>query len=391
LVLILSALIIYLYKYKIELKKVQYLQGLAEQYKDLVQSTSEGVIRFKGNGEIIGINPAGARLLEFSELMDDCPITEFFDPEDMESLTNALSGNVDSVTAELQLRRESTKPRFINLSLHSRSEESETVYEGIFRDVTEKVLLTEELFKHKNNLEKLVQEKSDQLVTAMKSYEAELKSLSAKLVDSLEEERKRIAQNLHDDMGQALTAIQINLEAMDRIVKGTDSVKMKKRIKENQKLLADVIDQVHETSIDLRPVMLDELGLVPTLNWYFNRFSKRTGLEIQFSHEDLTRKLDTTVSTLLYRITQEAFNNVVKHAEARCIEYDIFNSDDAVVCRIRDDGKGMEPAAAKADVPEKLGLIGIRERVETMEGTFTIDSHSNQGTCLTITIPLGRP
>ncbi|MBN2414537.1 ATP-binding protein [bacterium] len=388
--LILSVLILYLYKYWAELKKVRRLQIVAEKFKRLIQSTSEGVVRFNGDGNVLSLNPAGAKMLWISGPPDDYHITEILTSHDVEMLKKALANDRESVTVELPLKHITSEPRYITLSLHKQAEGGDTVYEGIFHDITEKVLLTKELYTHKHNLQELVRQKSDQLLVVARAHELELQSLNSKLANSLEEERKRISQNLHDNVGQSLTAIQMNLEAMDQIIPRKGQSKLKRVLKDNQKLLESVIEQIHETAVDLRPVILDELGLVPTLEWYFARFVQRTGIEVQFDHSDFKRKLDTAAATMLYRITQEALTNVVKHAEAGRIDYRLDCAKGEIVCSIRDDGRGFTPAAAGGADPTRLGLAGIRERVDMFGGSFTVASERGRGTCLTISIPLEK-
>lgn len=217
----------------------------------------------------------------------------------------------------------------------------------------------------------------------------DLQKLSAELMNAQESERKRMSQELHDELGQALTAMRINLTGLEKdLFPGFPT--SRKKLLETSLLVDETLERVRELSHALRPTMLDELGLVPTLRWYVTHYAERLGIKVQFEAIGLDDRLATEIETALYRIAQEALTNIAKHAQAHHVQLRLSCQESRVTASIEDDGVGF-------DVQKKMtvdaqgagaGLFGMRERVALLGGAFTIQSRPNQGTRLFIELPV---
>jgi PAS domain S-box-containing protein len=213
--------------------------------------------------------------------------------------------------------------------------------------------------------------------------------LSVELMNAQEAERKRISQELHDELGQALTAMRINLTALEKDLFPSFPASRKKLI-ETSLLVDETLEHVRELSHALRPTMLDELGLVPTLRWYVNRYAERLGIEVEFEAMDLGDRPAAEIETALYRIVQEALTNIAKHAQARRVHLRLSRQESRVTALIEDDGIGFDvQKRMAADAPGSgAGLFGMRERVALWGGTFMIQSRPDQGTQIFVELPL---
>lgn len=204
--------------------------------------------------------------------------------------------------------------------------------------------------------------------------------------DALEKEAKRIAHALHDDAGQLLAAVYIKL---DEICRGSPPG-AQKGLREVQDLLGKIEEHLRQLSHELRPTILDDLGLVPALEFLADGVSKRTGLPIAVEGFKGGR-LPPSIETALYRIIQEALTNVMKHARASRVHIRLRRTRKAVRCSVADDGIGFRASDPLSGVKERgLGIIGIRERLNALEGSLRIISAQNRGTELQITVPIAR-
>jgi signal transduction histidine kinase len=187
--------------------------------------------------------------------------------------------------------------------------------------------------------------------------EENMRQLSSRILHVQEEERKRISRELHDDVGQVLTAISFNLAMLE-----TDALPgrngLTKRLKDTQSLLEQMIETVHHFARELRPAMLDDLGLLPTLRSYTRGFSTRTGIRVCFKASEIVERLDSERKTVIYRIAQESLNNVAKHARARRVDVRIQKLGAKVRLQIKDDGNGFQVQQHGPARHEGTGQIG---------------------------------
>jgi|SRR5579884_502533 len=217
-----------------------------------------------------------------------------------------------------------------------------------------------------------------------------LQTLSSAIVNIQEEERRRIAQELHDEAGQALTGIKMNLEWVEKELAPSEKA-IRERIDEVKTQVGKIMEELRRLSYDLRPAILDELGLVPTLRWYIEEYSKRTRTAVHLQTTGLQKRLSAKIEILLYRVIQEALTNVAKHAQAESVILSLEKKDVHVHLYITDDGKGFEVKRYFSSPPmirRGLGILGMKERVELAGGTFFIDSDPGQGTRISIKVPI---
>jgi len=221
-----------------------------------------------------------------------------------------------------------------------------------------------------------------QLVGDLRRTETELRWALQKSVQAQEEERRRLARELHDEAGQALTAILIRLQTLQT---ESDPETVTSRIEGLRLLTMQTLDDLRRLSMDLRPAALDSLGLLPTLRWYIDECARGADLSITFYSPDDLERLPTEIEVALYRIAQEALTNAIRHSGARTIDVLLERQPRAMWLTIADDGRGFDPAAAGQN---GLGLIGIRERVGALNGTLTLETGPGAGTRLAVQIPL---
>jgi PAS domain S-box-containing protein len=216
---------------------------------------------------------------------------------------------------------------------------------------------------------------------ALAENQRRLEVLARQVVQTQEDERGRIARELHDEIGQVLTAVNLGLDAVQRIA--DCGPRASKQIDETRAAVALAVQQIRDLSLGLRPLILDDLGLVPTLRWYLANQARKTGLTINFSGSLPVDHVPPEIETACFRIVQEAVTNVIRHAHATNVWVDFQRrGSDHVSLRIKDDGDGFDPSLALArwQGNSRLGLAGMQERVKLLGGKIDIKSRAGEGT-----------
>jgi two-component system, NarL family, sensor histidine kinase DegS len=217
-----------------------------------------------------------------------------------------------------------------------------------------------------------------------------LKQLSHQILSAQEEERKEISRELHDEIVQTLTGINVQLASL-KIESGLSKKSFSNHISYTQRLVEKSVDIVHQFARDLRPTLLDDLGLIPALQAYMKGFTERTGIRVNFSTFAGVEKLSNDKRTVYYRVAQAALINIAQHADASAVSVEIKDLPQAVLMEIRDDGKSFDVAKVLDSRRNKrLGLIGMRERVEMVGGTFAVRSVPGRGTTISARLPFRR-
>lgn len=331
--------------------------GVSEaRYRDLFENANDIVFTADLDGHFTSINRAGERLTGYER--NEVLSTKFLPvvaPEYVDLVNAAreltLSGKQEDTRYELEIVTKDGRrvPLEVNTRLIYRDGKPSGV-QGIARDITERKHAAQALHR-----------------------------LNARL----EEEARRIAHALHDEAGQLLTSVYLAVAELAGELPGGG----REKLESVSALLDQLAGQLRQFSHELRPVVLDDFGLVPALEFLAASVSRRRGLEIAIQASMDTR-LPTVVETALYRIFQEALTNVAKHARARHVTIRLQQDDRMIECSIADDGSGFDPSAvcSKAD-KTCLGLIGMRERLAALGGTLSITSDRGQGTTLTMRIP----
>ena len=220
-----------------------------------------------------------------------------------------------------------------------------------------------------------------------RQHQENLRHLSLKVLSAQEEERKRISRELHDATGQALLALKLHLELLAQQVP-PEMTNPREEIAEAQAITTQAIEEIRRLVADLRPLKLDDLGLVPTLRGLVKDFSRKFNIVVMLEKVRLLRRLPSDIETVVYRIVQEALTNVAKHAKATEVFITLERVKDRVHVRVMDDGIGFDAATVSKRRARRFGLAGIQERVDLMEGNFQILSRKGRGTEISVEIPL---
>jgi signal transduction histidine kinase len=220
-----------------------------------------------------------------------------------------------------------------------------------------------------------------------REYGAKIQVLSRRLVEVQETERRHLARELHDEIGQALTVAQMHLQALLQSP-GTDA--LAPRLNESLAVVERVLEQVDEISLNLHPSLLDELGLVPTLRWYTTRHAALAGLQAEVRVDSLEQRLDPIIEIHCFRIAQEALTNVVRHAQARAVTVEVRLNEDQLHLSVRDDGVGFDVASVREQAVRgaSLGLLGMEERATLAGGGLQHHSTPGHGTEVHAWFPL---
>ncbi len=240
------------------------------------------------------------------------------------------------------------------------------LYTAIVRDITARRRAEEEL--HKSH--------------------RQLRELSASLQAVREEERARIARELHDELGQHLTGLKMDLSWMGARLRPDQSA-LAGKISAMKALIDTTVASMRRIASELRPTVLDDLGLVPAVEWLANDFAKRSGIRVVLDTDDVCAKLDNTVATSVFRIIQESLTNVAKHAGASTVNLSLKRAEGRLTVEVRDDGRGMpaDPGERKSG----FGVIGMQERAYMLGGQLNIFSEPGEGTTVQAVIPLPGP
>jgi signal transduction histidine kinase len=209
---------------------------------------------------------------------------------------------------------------------------------------------------------------------------ADLQALSARLVRAQEDERRTLARELHDEVGQSLSAIMMEAGSAAAT---TDANGVLDRVSCIRSMAEKTLNVVRDLALLLRPSMLDDFGLVPALNWHAREMGKRTGLNVLIDADEISDDLPDEHKTCIYRVVQEALHNAARHANARNLRVTVKNEGDRVAFSVRDDGSGFDKRFVRG-----LGLLGMEERVRRLGGELRIDSEMGRGTTISAVLPL---
>ncbi|MCI0477679.1 MAG: sensor histidine kinase, partial [Anaerolineales bacterium] len=224
-------------------------------------------------------------------------------------------------------------------------------------------------------------------VTEEKHLAAQRVELLRRVLSAQEDERKRIARELHDETSQTLTAL---LYALDTAAPAAETPESLRFLEKTRQLTQSASDGVHKIMFALRPRMLDQLGLVAAVRLYAKSRLDELGIQVEITERGRQRRLNSSVETELFRTLQEAINNIARHADARKVQLTFDFQEDALEISVEDDGIGfdVEQVPASADGRRGLGLVSMEERVSIVGGEFSLHSTAGQGTTVRIRVPL---
>jgi signal transduction histidine kinase len=216
----------------------------------------------------------------------------------------------------------------------------------------------------------------------------QLHILSRQLVDVQEAERRHFSRELHDQIGQNLTALSINIDILKSELPEDAAASQAKRLEQLAELVESTNTAIENVMADLRPPMLDDYGLLPALQWYGDEFSKRTSIEVEVEGDDSMRRLAPGTEIALFRIAQEALNNIAKHARASKVNIGLHVADGHCALSVADNGVGV--AAARAGNRRRrpgMGMMSMRERTQAIDGRFELEAVAGGGSRVVVTAP----
>ncbi|UCH59421.1 MAG: sensor histidine kinase [Anaerolineales bacterium] len=230
------------------------------------------------------------------------------------------------------------------------------------------------------------------LVTRLEEHNRQLKALSKRAISAQEEERKRIARSLHDDSGQALSMLIINLERLENMLP-PDQIDLHNKLVKTRQLALQSLSELRKIIYGLRPTVLDDLGLVPAIRWYARSTLEEVGIRVDVIAKEDIGPINAEIKTTLFRIVQEAINNIVKHSAAKTATISLNKNKHQYILHVQDDGLGfdVEKSSEQAIRLQQCGLLGIRERAELVRAEIRVSSQQGHGTRIEVMVPIPKP
>lgn len=354
------------------------LRESQEQLHSVVQSTDEGIISLNSEGKVMLWNTGAEALFGFSmEEMKgqtlECIIPERFRQAHQQGILRASRAGKKTVVGEMfelmGLRRDGSEFP-LELSLGYWHKHGEIFFTGIVRDITARKKTERALHCRERELEQ---------------SQEELRALGAQLISAQEDERRRLSRELHDDMNQRLAMVALEIDSVQRSLPESDP--MQKTLHHLNDQVSALSDSVLHLAYQLHPSILDDLGLVVALKSSIKEFSQWENIAVTFQPRDVPHILPQDIASCVYRVTQECLRNVAKHAEASQVFVEVVGLEAGLQLVITDNGKGFIPEAVRLGT-HGLGLIGMKERIRVVQGTFEVKSSKGKGTTITAWMPL---
>ena len=396
-----------------ELRRVQAeLEVSRERYFDLYDLAPVGYFTLNEQGVILEANLTATKLLGVERgALAQQPLSCFILPEDQDiyyKCRKVLFKTGKSQVCEVRLREKEGAPFWVCIeSTLVQGADGPPVCRAVMSDITERkgaetaqhlldVLtasnreLEQEIIQRQaveESVRQSEQHKSE-LLKQSHHMQAQLRHLSHQVLMAQEEERKRISRELHDVVAQTLTGINVRLALLKKEGATLNARDIDLEIGRTQRVVEESLNIVHQFARELRPPVLDDLGLIPALHSFTKSFTERTGIHIHLTVFAAVENLDSAKRTVLYRVAQEALANVARHAQASRVEVSILKLPRAVCLTISDNGKSFQVARVlNAKNNKRLGLVGMRERVEMVGGSFAVESTAGAGTTIRAQVP----
>ena len=329
----------------------------------------------------------GLETLDLARMHEEALTTLILDV-DTQHRRDRLTGHAGLFFAEALTPIEETHRRALEASVHLKGI-IETLAQRTVELTTSNIDLQREIERRRSVEDSLraSEQTTRQLLEKSSRMQEELRLLSRRMLSAQEEERKTISRELHDVIAQMLTGINVRLAAL-KMKSASSTRDLQQKIEVTQRLVEKSVEIIHRFARDLRPAVLDDLGLIPAMRSHLKLFTEQTGIRCTFTAFAEVEKLGNASRTVLYRIAQEALTNVSRHAKATLVKVSIRLSQDRVCMEIHDDGRGFQvedDAAIRHS--KRLGLLGMRERAEMVGGTFCVDSAPGKPTTVHVEIP----
>jgi len=379
-----------------ELRKARdELEVALDNYTDLYDFAPSGYFTLTATGAILQANLTGATMvgIERSRLVGQSfgrLVSAEFRPAFSAFLEQVFAGQTKQA-GDFELVGQGQPVRFVNIEAQcflNRQECRAAIVDITARKAAEAARCRLEVMTASNR--KLEQEiiRRKALEQALKTSEQQLRQLSHEILLAQEAERKRISRELHDTVLQTLVGISVHLASLTP--KPADNpTSLRRKIAQTQLLVEKSLAMVHRFAVELRPTVLDDLGLIPALHTFMKDFMKRTGVRAHLTAYAAVNQLPLDQSAVLYRVALEALNNVAIHAQASAVEVQIKKLPDWICLMITDNGKSFDvKRVLRTKGNGRLGLLGMRERLQMIGGKFSIKSRPGHGTTVTARIPV---
>lgn len=363
------------------------LQESEQKFRSVVESAQDGIITIDERGRLVALNRSAETMFGYQrhEIIGK-PVTRLI-PKPLraaaELALSCLAGGGDQQWFErpvesVGLRRDGTEFS-IELTLATWRTRTGMFFTGVVRDIRARKQAEMELRESRAHYIKLFEE--------ARAMEDSLRQLSNKVLTAQEEERKHISRELHDEIGQTLTAANVSIALLRQHAEQDEA--FSKKVEVASKLLETCMHMVHRFARELRPSMLDHLGPYAALQSYVKTFTERTGIKAELESSVPADALDVQQGTVLYRVAQESLTNVFKHAQATRVRIILRQLPRAVCMEIADNGRASpSPDKLNGATRGRLGLLGMQERVRLVNGEFAIESVPKRGTTVRVQIPL---
>jgi len=376
-------------KFKLEMEKYNLIKASEQKYNDLFNNVSDIIYIHSLEGKILDVNLNASRLfgLDMRDITGKS-LYEVFPKKNHHQVYTYLEKiaacNSDEMVGLFSIK--SKKDRRIYVFEYKSSVVRENgqmvAVRGVARNVTERMESERSLRKAKDRME--------QMFMQSRIMQEKLSELSRESIQMLEEERRNISRELHDEVGQLLTAMKVNLEIMKKIQKDRNG-QLQQIIGETEDIIGEVFNRVHHFLHELRPVAIDEVGFIGAINRFADEFSNRSGIKVIIEDDESAEGLTIEQKISLYRIIQESFANVVKHSKADKIILTMKPEGQYLIMEVQDNGVGFiieEKGKQSTNQEKRLGLLGMEERAKLARGELKIVSKRGSGTTVRIRIPI---
>jgi PAS domain S-box-containing protein len=394
-----------------ERKRIQVALTISEiRYRRLFETAKDGILILDADtGRITDANPFLQDLLGYShaELLGKMlwEIGPFRDIAASRGAFRKLQRKEYIRYENLPLETKGHRHRQVEFVSNVYRENGTKVIQCNIRDITARHQAEEALANASIEMEKRVEERTAELLTAnrllkkmldegkraeeeIRKSRERLRNLSGRLQSLLEEERTRISREIHDELGQALTAIKLELSLIRRSLVSDGLDEQVAKVQEIERGVIRIIRTVRKISTELRPGILDELGVAAAIEWMAKDFQNRTGIGCKVAIQGVDKIPDNVRATAIFRIVQEALTNVMRHAAASQVNVSLKKKDHTLIVEVRDNGIGI--IEGRMIDSKSFGLIGIRERVQLLGGEAVIRGKPGEGTMVRVTLPTGN-
>lgn len=335
-----------------------------EKYRTLVEQATDGIFIADHTGKFVIVNSAAVKLSKYTEEeLANLTIYDLADPEEIK--TNPF--RFEEMKSEQGARSERKLKRkdgsILDIEINAKFL-SDGRFLAFIRDITERKKAEDELNS---------------------SYKA-IRKLTSHLQNAREEERTHIAREIHDELGQQLTVLKMDVSWLNKKIKQLENQQLNDKATEIVQMLNDTVNTVRRISSDLRPVLLDDLGLAAAIEWHLMEFGKRSGIKTEFFTLESAIEIPRAIATGLFRIYQESITNIARHSEATEVMVELFVEDKVVTMAISDNGKGFD--VTNIGRKKTLGVLGMQERTVMMGGTFRIKRNPAKGMKVEVHVPV---